>query len=313
MQQECRERNFSAFIIKAFLFLFIVVFTNNVLAWGFKGHILVAQIAYDNLSAKSKKTANAYADFIIEHAVRKAQEQFKHYPSASNFAKVAVLPDTWRDLTLQMIFQRFHATLPASLKPYANKKTSSWHFIDMPYPHSYCSLGKGPNVAWALKKLTAAFQSTQDKNTKAVLMVFIEHFVGDIHQPLHTISRINFLCLDNDMGGNLYSIASNSKYYRRTSLHQLWDGGVGYLSRRFNFQRRAYQLQKALPDSSFDLTNNDPSKWAKPNMQYASFIYSVPRGKKPSSSYYKKGQAIVKKQITLAGYRLARLLNSLLN
>ncbi len=57
-------------------------------------------------------------------------------------------------------------------------------------------------------------------------MVFLEHFVGDIHQPLHVISRITNGCAE-DKGGNDFCFRESKTSYCRKNLHALWDNALG--------------------------------------------------------------------------------------
>ena len=46
--------------------------------------------------------------------------------------------------------------------------------------------------------------------------MFLVHFVGDLHQPLHCAD-------DNDRGGNDVPV---QLYTRSTKLHAVWDNGL---------------------------------------------------------------------------------------
>jgi hypothetical protein len=46
------------------------------------------------------------------------------------------------------------------------------------------------------------------------------HYVGDIHQPLHAISRFNEDFPIGDRGGNEFTLPSKDQV---TNLHSLWD------------------------------------------------------------------------------------------
>ena len=46
------------------------------------------------------------------------------------------------------------------------------------------------------------------------------HYLGDVHQPLHTVTRYSYEHKGGDMGGNLFKIKSD---YDITNLHAFWD------------------------------------------------------------------------------------------
>jgi len=49
------------------------------------------------------------------------------------------------------------------------------------------------------------------------------HYVGDIHQPLHAVSRYTDSFPNGDEGGNLFMIPVNAEI---KELHALWDSVV---------------------------------------------------------------------------------------
>ncbi len=233
----------------------------------------------------------------------------KNYPSANHFAELAAIPDTWRKRTLHDIFKRYDATLPAVLQPYADETTDSWHYFDQPYGNTHCPLPKNRNIIWAINIMQKAWSDSHDPNSKALIMVFLEHFIGDIHQPLHTFSRYNAKCR-YDLGGNDFYVKSGR---HPTTLHKLWDKGVGYLTHKINFFTKAKRLQHEFPKNQFayQLRDNSPADWAKNELEYAPFIYSAKANKQINRHYYQRGQWIVRRQLALAGYRLAGVLQQL--
>jgi len=50
------------------------------------------------------------------------------------------------------------------------------------------------------------------------------HYVGDIHQPLHDTSRVDYQYPNGDFGGNTVPLPPKDGV---TELHALWDS-VGY-------------------------------------------------------------------------------------
>ena len=56
----------------------------------------------------------------------------------------------------------------------------------------------------------------QSKLKRRDALLFIIHFVGDMHQPLHCIDR-------NDRGGNKIEISINGRHQREGNLHSFWD------------------------------------------------------------------------------------------
>lgn len=235
----------------------------------------------------------------------------KHYSTATTFSKIAMLPDTWRKWHLQTIFRDFTATVPENLLPYAYQNTEQWHYINLPYPTTTSCQTIQTNVTWAIPMLEQSLHHSRNENQQAVIMVLLEHLVGDSEQPLHAISRVNKQC-QSDRGGNQFCLRMNSQGRCTKNLHSLWDNAVGFLRPHQNIQRTAFRLEQRYPKTDFAkfLQNTTPLNWSKINLSYATFIYSLPEDEKPSPSYYREGQAIATTQLALAGYRLAAMLNT---
>jgi len=293
--------------------LFIgLLFSPTLFAWGFKGHVLVAQIAYNNLTPTAKNKVNHLSIIIFQRLSVRWQERLnRNYKGVSTFAKIAVLPDNWRNWKLGTIFQHFDAPVPNSLKDYMNKRTASWHFINQPFPNTTCHTIKPKNVVWALQNIIYTLSHEKNQNAQAVLLILLAHLVGDANQPLHTISKVDSQCR-GDKGGNLYCLREGRGRKCRKNLHQLWDYAVGFLKSRKNFLNESIKLQERYPKSAFPevAITSRPDEWVKQEYRYAPFIYSTPKFQKPSPAYYRKGQQIAQRQITLAGYRLAYLLDA---
>jgi len=109
------------------------------------------------------------------------------------------------------------------------KETAGWHFIDIPLdgrrnkmaaacPASGC-------VTSAIRKQIEVLRSdSAGKHDKAEALMFLVHFVGDLHQPLHAADN-------DDRGGNCVAVAffdhqpetSGPGQNYRPNLHGVWD------------------------------------------------------------------------------------------
>ncbi len=65
---------------------------------------------------------------------------------------------------------------------------------------------------------------------RSFMLKFLLHVVGDIHQPLHSASRITREQLRGDRGGNSFLIKYSGEI---SNLHSLWDSGMGKLATKF--------------------------------------------------------------------------------
>ena len=52
---------------------------------------------------------------------------------------------------------------------------------------------------------------------------FLVHYIGDLHQPLHTVARVNDDYKTGDEGGNKFKLP---KVNNIDNLHSVWDSMV---------------------------------------------------------------------------------------
>lgn len=181
-----------------------------------------------------------------------------------------------------------------------------------------------------------------------LLMRLFIHIWGDIHQPLHTMSLFDPPCFPNgDRGGTEIIIRVNSTRPSAAnegsknitdneitnlecSLHALWDGmglihtSAGYpLASRQAIHDRAVQLMRENPASIFaeDMIAVDIHDVFEESHSMAQMVYRELEKNlvsqcptyhtpfEPSLAYIHEVQMISRKQIALAGYRLAAFLN----
>ena len=268
-------------------------------AWNILGHKVIAHIAYDNLTdATRQKIKQTLQVAVSKQSVRAAMVQASAWPDQIKKQHIATF--------------------------------NTWHWINLPYdtrPHHPRQYDKGryqrpnaENVVWAIMQAQLILKQTDiDPALQKLFLMFLIHFVGDIHQPLHCITRYSLAFPKGDQGGNLFTIKSDIA----DNLHALWDKGLGSLQvvRGANepvhydwAKTMAQTLEKKYPKSLFfnQLQVSDPMQWARESYDIASvFVYQTPYGKAPSPAYYQKGRQIVNQQLVLAGYRLAAMLNAL--
>ena len=207
-------------------------------------------------------------------------------------------------------------------------ESAPWHYISLYFRKDGKPVqGKlaEENVVVAIRRFTAilADRSRPDAE-RAEALRYVMHFVGDVHQPLHGVTFESDSHVGGDRGGNSYALLPAHRFggdeRAPKQMHSLWDLGVGLfpsVQRPLNpagteeIRRQADTLIAALPEDSFpERTETDPMKWAEESHQFAvDFAYSVPEGTEPTEAYLLKGQNVAARRATLAGYRLADLLN----
>jgi hypothetical protein len=138
-------------------------------------------------------------------------------------------------------------------------------------------------------------------------LAWLVHLVGDVHQPLHCVSRFSGRHLDEitkkdrgDLGGNLFQLDDPAK-----NMHKLWDDALP-----------ASEVRTGLPASADMVVHLDTNSWVQESAELArSAVYSLgpdaPDSPAPTvpADYRMAMQKIARERIGLAGYRLAAILN----
>ncbi|MGP7795846.1 S1/P1 nuclease [Sphingomonas sp. CLY1604] len=97
----------------------------------------------------------------------------------------------------------------------------NWHFqdVDVCAPFTLEEACKDGNCVSAQITRDVAILKDRRASAKerAQALVFLIHFVGDLHQPLHAGEK-------HDKGGNDLAAAYGSYSPRRFNLHSIWDG-----------------------------------------------------------------------------------------
>src|SRR5215471_163224 len=195
----------------------------------------------------------------------------------------------------------------------ARRETGPWHYVDIPIDKPHLDMErdcpKGDCVITKIEEFRKqlADPAVAPEKRKEALM-FLVHFVGDMHQPLH--------CSDNkDRGGNEVRLVYAG---RDMNLHSLWDGGLlGHMP--------AQDVLYA--ELSRDLTNGRAKKWGKGSVRdwaeeshkagvktvYGMLPKAAPGAKiEITTAYEKAADPLIKRQIERAGARLAAVLNAAL-
>lgn len=249
-------------------------------AWNTIGHRLVAKIAYDNLTPKAKLMCSK--DLHTDRA---------------HLELDMIDVSGWLDY----------------IRLRGRHEFDQLHYIDIPFPKGRVGINnvKKPNALSAIKKavdvLSSKKSSLAQKNLNLRILI---HVVGDIHQPLHTTTRLSRKYPDGDYGANLFKLAKNpiSK-----NLHGYWDNGAGLFLPPVNVFAMGASLEQKYSCEQANQQKN-PEEWIASSHQLAiSQAYSLQPNSKPSEKYQKEAQHVVEKQIVMAGCRLAGLLNEIAN
>ncbi|HXT68289.1 MAG TPA: S1/P1 nuclease [Vicinamibacterales bacterium] len=259
--------------------------STRVSAWGAVGHHIVARIAWAQMTPAARERATALLEGGMDAFVAAA---------------------TWADEVRQ-----------------ERPETYNWHFVNIHVSEGkydaarHCPASdRGDCVIAAIARLrTQVVDASRPASLRAEDLKFLIHFVGDLHQPLHSIDN-------KDRGGNDVRVeALRGEDGRATNLHAAWDTGMINLSPETEAARAERLLiDLASRPTSADL---DTVKWAEGNHDIAlKVVYRYP-GFAPTGpptnpvvldeAYRKAAIEVIDRQLQLGGVRLAALLNSLLS
>lgn len=336
------------------LLLIICLFSLNALAYGPRGHFLVGAIA-DKRLAKNKPVA----------------KKVKTLLDGLTLAQVASFPDaikSWDDCgrppknapvtSKKRINDELRAFLNANLCS-SNPSHHEFHFTDVPVfgDEAYADgqVGRGKfdivqMIPFCVRVLHGDEPETNDRAiTKAVAVILLTHYLGDIHQPLHvgaeffnasgkpfepSTSNPGFA----DQGGNKLTLFTfvGGKLKSAGKFHSYWDGQT--VNNAFGTAADTTVAKKlaAQEPSGWKLTGG-PETWAEQmandilplartaherlefeNINVVSGAHDIKSGQ--AKELHKSGQkfyavwaaGVVKKEIQKGGWRLAALLEETL-
>jgi hypothetical protein len=156
-------------------------------AWGGGGHRIVAQLAMRELARegqtdpKAKKAWNAIFKILKDSHI--SLESAAVWPDTVRRTAPYTYADNWHFVSIPRSETKFDATTQCPVKATA--------------PEGDCAVG-------GLTHFKNAFMSSSDPKQKLDALRFIIHFVGDVHQPLHTSEDLSFMHNNKpgDRGGN---------------------------------------------------------------------------------------------------------------
>lgn len=270
------------------LFVLSFVFPLTTYSWNAIGHMVVANIAYQHLQPNVREKIDNLVSYL-----------HKEYPDTGSFLQISYWLDEIRG---QHIDTYTH-----------------WHYIDMPFSTDGTRVNHAidtDNAVWAVNHIETVVKNDQaNAYERARFLAFLVHIVGDLHQPLHTVSNLTTTHPNGDKGGNLYFVHYNNE---RINLHKIWDSGLGAFegAKTIDHVNQITNMITAhYPESSFGKQISDLSaaNWAKEGMVNSQkYVYSTPENQPVVSGYVETGKQVSEKEVALAGYRLGILLNQLL-
>jgi hypothetical protein len=296
--------------------LFCLFLSSAAMSWTAEGHVLISDLAVDNLSpAKSRELERIARTLETTFEIDRRLYLLNTYRNASDLAKIAAFPDRIRDLTLSELFSQWQLQVPEPLAHLAASDTRAWHYKNQPYytgadEAPQCDLSSEVNIASIYPLLLQSYAEAEEDVAKAILLAFIIHFVADAHQPLHGLTRVDQEC-NHDLGGNSFCATERGFADRcNMNLHALWDGGVGL----FDYYDTYDALYQSVEGNHADIELvevPDMDVWLQENYLQARYIYTLREDRDPDDIYRRDGQHTSLLRIIVAADRLGLVLEEL--
>lgn len=286
-------------------------------SWDETGHKITAYIAWQRMTPEVREkvvkillTAPEDSDistFYLPYGSRNVESRKREY---------FMLMATWADIIRDKAF-------PVRVKNYDH---GDWH-----YNNAFWKFEKGkvvilddmPKTGLAMDKLadfSALIRSSAPDPEKAVAIAWLEHLIGDMHQPLHASGKVTPSTPDGDRGGNAFLLTpKGTPRDQQENLHWFWDS---IIARNIPNNDKcdadyidpiAQEIIRLFPADKLKdrLLPGDFEAWKKESVQFATT--EVYRGvdffQSPSDKYKKRALEIAQERLALAGYRMGDLFN----
>ncbi len=176
----------------------------------------------------------------------------------------------------------------------------TWHYLDIDKGEVYTP-SQERNILTVLHSAIVdlrQYQTIKRKEVKRDLLL-IFHLIGDLHQPLHTGYTI-------DKGGNTIEVTSP---YVGGNLHSVWDTQIiEYKNITLDSCMQTYALLDAAEITEIKKINE--MKWMYQSRSLLDTVYSF-QNNFLDKNYIDSNALIIKKQLVMAGLRLASVLNEI--
>ena len=255
--------------IRIFIFLIFLI-PSDLFGWGMTGHRIIAQLAEENISRRTRKKIN---------------KLLKDIPMAywSN----------WGDFIKSDTTEKW-------------EHTYQWHYINIPGNLKYQQFldeikgAEHENVYSQIPVLQETLKNKAvSKEEKLTALYLIIHLVGDMHQPMH-VGRFE------DRGGNTIDV---QWFDDHTNIHAVWDSRlINY--ENYSYTEYTKILNTIDKKQKATIQSGTLEDWLFETYQIANEIYSSIKPKEELRYEYQyKYKDTVELLLQRAGIRLARILN----
>lgn len=292
----------------------LVVTSVRSYGWNVEGHKFIASVAYSNLTPQARARVDSLLRLNPKYDIW-ARMIPEGTTSAQRGRALFMTASTWADaIRLEYLEDRGVAGQQIDLSVgYADvRRHSDWHYIDLMFSTDGTKVPEPqePNLKTMIPALRAALAADYSDSAKSYSLVWLIHLVGDAHQPVHCAGRVSKSAPQGDFGGNLV-IVCDPQCGRR--LHTLWDSLVDTGNASVSLKQQTALLPRVSLTLAADLNSDN---WIKESNELAKIkVYGSPIGEgtgpfKLTTAYLTTAKNIAYQRASLAGMRLARVLNA---
>jgi S1/P1 Nuclease. len=294
---------------------------SSTLAWDDTGHKITAYIAWQQMTPAVRDAVikiltaapedSQLATFYMPYGSRSDEARKREF-----FMIAATWPDIIRDRNFETRYKKYHH--------------SNWHYTDTAWTVKdgkvqLVSLpGEGGLALEKIIEFIKLESSGARDADRAIAAAWLEHLVGDIHQPLHASARITDQEPKGDQGGNTFLLTPvGTPRDKQENIHWFWDSIVVRNDPNDKdecdadyIDPIARDIMKKYPFAKMEsrLALGDPEQWKRESFEIASTKIYTPdlkRNEMPSPAYRKAAMKVAEERLALAGYRMGALFNQL--
>jgi len=300
----------------------VLVAVGPAFGWGDEGHEIVATVAANILKTDSSGTLQQISSLLAMDNTKLAKD--------TGIASEATWADKYRETN-------------------EGRRTEEWHFVNTDFDHANAAqvcghetisgpVSEGPANDCVINKIDqfrAELKSGQIAGQEKLrALQFLLHFVGDIHQPLHVITRTDPAIGHEDRGGNCVGILRGNDT-KPIKLHSYWDTNLVEAALKKDAAAAAKSVMSLLTAQNRQKwTGGSASQWAQEGYDIAKMktyagvvdhapaqtgyifppFHGIPDKCGPSNvykivpAYDTTAMDAVKEQLAKAGLRLAEVL-----
>ena len=305
------------------LFAALATHTTAVRAWWDAGHMQIAAVAYEGLTDSAKARADTLLRLNKDYPKWTAGALDEATARQWAFVHAA----TWAD---DIKTKPYHYTRDPVTGDSAGQNIGYsdhnqhdyWHYKDLGYSPDGTPLvpADAIDAVTQLRLMIAALPATSgaSDDLRSYDLVWMLHLVGDVHQPLHAVTRFTRELPNGDRGGNSELVIPATG--ETITPHAYWDRMFGGYSSAFGaiFDASGQDGIGNIDANPEMAKIADPERWVEESAELAKkFAYAAPVSTGSNATfltreYETNARNVARSQAALAAVRLANLLNSAL-